>query len=54
MTPAIQKNRLYLREFDSELDAKAMYELNSDAEVIRYTGDEPFTTEKEAKQFLEN
>ncbi|MES1216020.1 MAG: GNAT family N-acetyltransferase [Bacteroidota bacterium] len=38
MNVVIETNRLLLRTFTSE-DAPLLYELNSDPEVIRYTGD---------------
>lgn len=45
--------RLYLRECNS-MDASLAYELNLDPEVIRYTGDPPFSSVNEAREFLEN
>ena len=45
--------RLLLREF-SPSDAAAMYSLNSDPEVIRYTGDAPFESVQAAKTFLKS
>jgi RimJ/RimL family protein N-acetyltransferase len=35
-------------------DAELAYLLNSDPEVIQYTGDDPFESVEEAKTFLEN
>lgn len=43
--------RLVLREFD-ESDAPALYRLNSDPEVLRYTGDAPFVSEKASRAFI--
>ena len=48
-----ETDRLYLRQF-SLGDATAIYNLNSDPEVIRYTGDPPFESTDEALHFLEN
>lgn len=47
----IETDRLVLREFLPE-DAHSMYLLNLDPEVIRYTGDPPFTSEEDAANFL--
>lgn len=44
--------RLVLREFEPD-DAAAMVELNSDPEVLRYTGDRPFESVESARRFLE-
>ena len=44
--------RLELREFEPD-DATAMVELNSDPEVLRYTGDKPFESVEAARRFLE-
>lgn len=49
----IQTSRLTLREFIPE-DATHMYLLNSDAEVIGFTGDEPFKNVDEARLMIEN
>lgn len=46
-------NRLILREFDVT-DAKTMFDLNSDEEVLKYTGDKQFDSLDEAKKFFEN
>lgn len=37
----LKTKRLTLREFELS-DAKSLYELNSNPEVIKYTGDPPF------------
>lgn len=47
-----ESKRLILRELTPE-DAEQFYLLNTDHEVIRYTGDEPFESIESAKQFLE-
>lgn len=45
--------RLEFREFSAD-DALGLFELNSDPEVIRYTGDIAFTDVGAAREFLEN
>ncbi len=47
----IETPRLLLREFREE-DASFFFELNEDPEVVRYTGDPPFGSVEEARQFL--
>ncbi|MEP2936912.1 MAG: GNAT family N-acetyltransferase [Gilvibacter sp.] len=42
-----------MREFSTE-DATAFYKMNSDPEVIRYTGDVPFASPNEARNFIAN
>lgn len=49
----LQTNRLILREFDPEKDAKNAYALNLDPDVIKYTGDPPFESVEAARAFLE-
>lgn len=49
----IETKRLKLRELDL-LDAKDFYDLNSNPNVTKYTGDSAFKSIDEAKQFLEN
>ena len=49
----IETERLLLTEF-SPSDAEHMYRLNLDPEVIKYTGDPPFESVEEAREFLEN
>lgn len=46
-----ETQRLYLREFTTE-DAIHFYEMNNDEDVIKYTGDNAFKSESEAKIFL--
>ncbi|MEE9432574.1 MAG: GNAT family N-acetyltransferase [Melioribacteraceae bacterium] len=53
MNKILETNRLVLREFENS-DAENMFELNSDREVIKYTGDKPFESIKQAKYFLSN
>ncbi|MGB5229528.1 MAG: GNAT family N-acetyltransferase [Eudoraea sp.] len=45
--------RLLLREFVLD-DAENIWELNSDPEVIKYTGDPPFASVKMAREFILN
>jgi len=45
--------RLLLREFAAG-DAEPLYLLNSDPEVLRYTGDEPFPDVHAAAEFIRN
>ena len=47
----IETPRLVLREFVLN-DAENIWELNSDPEVIKYTGDPPFATIEKAREFL--
>ena len=51
--PLIETPRLILREFTVD-DAYKIWELNSDPEVIKYTGDPPFETVENARDFLNN
>jgi RimJ/RimL family protein N-acetyltransferase len=46
-----QTPRLLLREFN-ESDAQALFELNANLNVLRYTGDEPFKSVEEARMFV--
>jgi RimJ/RimL family protein N-acetyltransferase/GNAT superfamily N-acetyltransferase len=48
-----QTKRLYLREFSPD-DAIHFYNMNLDEDVIKYTGDNPFSSEAEARTFLSN
>lgn len=52
MKIVLETSRLVLREFLIE-DAKDIFELNSDTEVIRYTGDQPFASVEVARLFLQ-
>jgi RimJ/RimL family protein N-acetyltransferase len=49
----IETDRLTLREFVVS-DYKKLYELNSDSDVLKYTGDFPFNSVLDAKRFIEN
>lgn len=51
--PVFSTERFYLRE-KLPSDAADMYLLNADPEVIRYTGDPPFTSVQEAELFIKN
>jgi [ribosomal protein S5]-alanine N-acetyltransferase len=53
MKIVIDTQRLLLREIIPN-DAETFYLLNSSPEVMRFTGDEPFTSIEEAKTFLKN
>ncbi|MGV3609838.1 MAG: GNAT family N-acetyltransferase [Fluviicola sp.] len=48
----LETPRLTLREMTPE-DAESAYILNSDPEVLKYTGDNPFESVEEAREFLE-
>lgn len=48
-----ETDRLLLRELNIS-DAENFYKLNSDFDVIKFTGDNKFTSVNEAKTFLEN
>ena len=49
----LETSRLLLREMTTD-DAENAYILNSDPEVLRYTGDDPFESVEEAREFLAN
>lgn len=49
----IETNRFYLRTFQ-ETDALHLFSLNSDCEVLKYTGDVPFETVDDALKFIKN
>jgi len=53
MKKILETERLLLREFQVN-DAKKIYELNTDLEVIKYTGDTSFESIQQAKIFLKN
>ena len=53
MKTILETQRLLLREITPE-DAAFAFNLNSDPDVLRYTGDEPFDSVEEARTFLEN
>jgi [ribosomal protein S5]-alanine N-acetyltransferase len=48
----LETPRLTLREIDPIGDAAAFVDLNSDPEVMRYTGDVPFASEAAARTFF--
>ena len=49
----LESPRLFLREFREE-DAADLLALNSDPQVLRFTGDKSFASEKEARNFVRN
>lgn len=53
MKTITETERLLLRELTPD-DAAFAFELNSDPEVLQYTGDEPFATPEAAREFLSN
>ena len=53
MKVVCETERLVLREFAEE-DAQFAFELNSDPDVMRYTGDQAFKSLEEARIFLQN
>jgi len=53
MNKILETQRLILREFELS-DAEAIFRLNEDINVIRYTGDPPFTSIAAAENFLRN
>lgn len=53
MKHILETSPLILRELDSK-DAKNFYDLNSNPNVIKYTGNSAFKNVEEAKEFLEN
>ncbi|MFD0862667.1 GNAT family N-acetyltransferase [Sungkyunkwania multivorans] len=53
MKKIIKTDRLYLREFVMD-DAFHLYKMNSDPEVLHYTGDEPFRSEEAAAHFIQD
>ena len=53
MQHELETTRTYLRQLTME-DAQDFYHLNLDPEVVKYTGDKPFGSEEEAREFLSN
>ena len=53
MEKVLETERTYLRKLSVD-DAKNFFDLNSDNEVIKYTGDSAFENVDEAKSFLLN
>ena len=49
----LQTPRLLLREIELS-DTEAMFELNSDPEVMKYTGDVSFESLEQTKNFIQN
>lgn len=52
-TPLLSTERLYLREFDPS-DAPFLYALNSNPDVLRYTGDTAFADTAAAESYLKD
>jgi len=52
MKEIIETKRLFLRELNVN-DAESFYRLNLDKDVLKYTGDEPFESIENSKEFLE-
>ncbi|MCB0699175.1 MAG: GNAT family N-acetyltransferase [Chitinophagales bacterium] len=53
MKQVAETERLILREFDLS-DAPDFYEMNLDNEVMKYTGDVPFTSLEESEELIRN
>jgi [ribosomal protein S5]-alanine N-acetyltransferase len=53
MTVVTRTKRLELREITID-DASGFFALNEDPEVLRYTGDVPFSDEEEARRFIQS
>ena len=53
MKKIIETDRLILRELNKD-DSVHFYNLNSDPEVLKYTGDAPFSSIADAEKFLIN
>lgn len=53
MKKIVETNRLILRELN-RTDAKQFFNLNANPEVLKYTGDVPFSSISNAESFLKN
>jgi len=53
MKQILETERLFLRELTTN-DSTNFYELNLNPKVVEFTGDKPFASEIEAREFLEN
>ncbi|WP_339611148.1 GNAT family N-acetyltransferase, partial [uncultured Planktosalinus sp.] len=53
MRVILETERTFLREFSQE-DAGDFYEMNNDPEVIKYTGDPPFSNIHAASEFIKS
>ncbi len=53
MKKIIETDRLILRELNRN-DSLSFYNLNSDPEILKFTGDKPFSSVSEAEKFLIN
>lgn len=47
----VQTSRLIFRQFE-ERDSEDIFNLNSDYDVLKYTGDKPFNSLQDAKRFI--
>lgn len=53
MKSVFETQRFFLREIH-ENDAESFYQLNSNPNVLKFTGDQPFLNVEEARLFLQN
>lgn len=53
MKKILETSRTYLRELSTD-DAENFFLLNSDKDVLKYTGDKPFESILKTKEFLKN
>lgn len=53
MTIIAETKRIFLREFTLS-DSENIFQLNADPEVLKYTGDMPFTSVSQVQKFLKN
>lgn len=53
MKIVFETKRLILRELNLS-DSQQFFKLNSDSEVLKYTGDQPFSSTSDALKFLKN
>jgi len=53
MNILFESDRFYFREFHLE-DAEALFNLNADPDVVKYTGDLPFESIEKARKFILN
>ena len=47
----IESERLFFRNFEED-DARELYNLNKDKQVMQFAGDPPFKSENEADEWL--
>ena len=53
MKSVLETQRFFLRELQED-DAESFFQLNSNPNVLQFTGDEPFANVEEARLFLQN